>query len=255
MPARAANLRTMSTSRSRLPPRAPVRLLLAAAWMLPSVAGAQAAEPLQARIEQAARAWLGTRLEAMDARGARIAVALLPAARRMPDCAQPPTLEIGEVPAGERFDRLQVLARCPATGGEARFVVRASALASGLVARTAVAAGQPLAAAAVETAEQDLAAVPDLLLSVDQLQGQTSRRGLRPGQPVRRSALQGASAVARGQPVRIVGGGPGFQVAVAGTALEDGAAGDSVRVRNASTGKSARARVLGPGLVSLEAPP
>ncbi len=122
-----------------------------------------------------------------------------------------------------------------------------------VVARGEVAAGQPLRAEALGTGEQDLAAIPDLLLSPDQAAGYRARRTLRAGQPLRRSLLRGGSAVAHGQPLRIVATGQGFQIAIAGTALEDGGVGDSVRIRNTSTGKTTRARVLAPGVVGLEA--
>lgn len=246
-----ATLCAMSTR--RLPKRAVAGLCLLA-WLLPGVAAAQAAAATpQAQAAQVARAWAEARARALGARDARIEVALLPAVRRLPDCPMPWRVEGGEdVPAEGRFDRLQVLARCPGTGGEGRLVVRVQAQVAGVVVREAVAAGQPLQAGMLALAGQDLAAVPDLLLAVADAEGRTARRSLRPGQPLRRSLLQAPVAVRRGQPVRIVGTGSGFQVAVAGTALEDGAAGDTVRIRNASTGRATTATVLGPGLVGLQ---
>lgn len=229
----------------------PVLACLLAACVPPQARAQDASMP-QARLEQVARAWVQRRVQAMGVPTARIEVLLLPAARRPPDCARPLQVEVAEVAADERFDRLQLLVRCPG-GGEVRFAARAGAYVDAVVARGEVAAGQPLRAEALGTGEQDLAAIPDLLLSPDQAAGYRARRTLRAGQPLRRSLLRGGSAVARGQPLRIVATGQGFQIAIAGTALEDGGVGDSVRIRNTSTGKTTRARVLAPGVVGLEA--
>lgn len=226
--------------------------------MLVTVAATAAPAPgsaPQAQVEKAARAWVQARVAAMGVDGARVEASMLPAARRMPECHVALAMQVADVKDGERFDRLQVVARCPETGTEGRFTVRASAGVAGVVAREELLAGEPLQPSALQMAEQDLAALPDLLLSPEEARGFSSRRTLRPGQPLRRSLLQGGSAVGRGQPVRIVAGGRGFQVAIAGTALEDGAVGEVVRIRNASTGRPARATVLGPGVVSLEAQP
>lgn len=66
------------------------------------------------------------------------------------------------------------------------------------------------------------------------VQGQVASQRIASGQPVRASALRSADAVLRGQTVRIVARGPGFQVSSEGQAMEPGAPGKMIQVRTAS---------------------
>ena len=109
---------------------------LAAAW--PATARADAVGAgVQAQVHAAALAWARSRAADAGLSAARMQVVVLPAVRQMPPCVQPLSLQVADVPAGERFDRLQVSALCPADGGQGRFVARVSMPADVVVARTA----------------------------------------------------------------------------------------------------------------------
>lgn len=212
-----------------------------------------ASTPVTGEVEQAALAWVRAHAQALGVKRPQVEVVVLPAARRTPDCAGVPALRVDEPGPGQRFDRLQVAVRCE-DGTESRFVVRAAVLAPVLVAREGIGAGQALDAGRVELAERDLAPIPDALLDLEHAGGRVSRRALRAGQVLRAGDLQGEPGVRRGQAVRIVASGNGFQVHIAGTALQDGAIGETVRVRNRSSGRTAKAQVLAAGVVGLQAP-
>ncbi len=67
--------------------------------------------------------------------------------------------------------------------------------------------------------------------------------------------LHSQDGIRRGARVQIVGGHPGFQVSIAGTALQDGGRDEYVQVRNNSTGRIVNAHVTGSGTVQTAASP
>ena len=68
---------------------------------------------------------------------------------------------------------------------------------------------------------------------------------------LRPSDLSVAAAVRRGQPVALVAGGAGFEVRMAGRALADAAAGETVRVENLSSRRVLSGVVAAPGEVRV----
>jgi flagella basal body P-ring formation protein FlgA len=64
--------------------------------------------------------------------------------------------------------------------------------------------------------------------------------------------LAAPRVIRRGQQVSIRSATTGVQVRMGGRALEGGAIGDLVRVRNASSGRIVEGRVVGPGRVRVE---
>lgn len=69
------------------------------------------------------------------------------------------------------------------------------------------------------------------------------------GRWCRARILTAGEGVRRGQAVRIVSQRSGFEVAMAGTAMQKGDSGATVRVRNDATGTSILARVVRPSEV------
>lgn len=72
---------------------------------------------------------------------------------------------------------------------------------------------------------------------------------LRPGDILRSSQLSSPVLVKRGDAVLMVARRDGIEVSTAGEALDGGAQGALVRVRNAGSGQVIRMRVAGPGAV------
>lgn len=146
--------------------------------------------------------------------------------------------------------RMRFVARCPdGRGWRHEFIVRARV--SALVAVTAapVAANQPLAESDVALERRDISTIADAVGMPEQAIGQSSRRSLRAGEVLRSSQLVAPIAVKRGDAVTMVARQDGIEVSMAGEALDAGARGAVVRVKNSASGQVVRMRVLGAGAV------
>ncbi|WP_206995215.1 flagellar basal body P-ring formation chaperone FlgA [Trinickia mobilis] len=177
---------------------------------------------------------------------ARVEAAVLPSRRPAPPCGKP--YEIA--PSGNgQLGHLKFAVRCPNDARTTFYQVRTSVLAKVVVAAAAIPAGQPIDVNDVTLEEENLAAVPDALTDPAAIAGRVSRRALKAGSVVQARFLQGETAVKRGQMVRIVARNQQIEITAAGTALQNGAKDEVIRVRNTSTGKIIAARVTGPGIV------
>ena len=208
---------------------------------------AQAATPsLTVQIEQAARAELDKQMAAAGLTEPQFDVALV-SPRPAPPCAQPVAVE----PVDTRSAlRMRFLARCPDTPGwRYEYVVRARVSAMVAVASAPVAANETLTNAQVTLERRDISGIADPISSPQDAVGQNSRRMLRPGDILRSGQLSSPVVVKRGDAVTMVARRDGIEVSVAGEALDAGAAGTVIRVRNAGSGQVMRMRVAGPGTV------
>lgn len=146
--------------------------------------------------------------------------------------------------------RMRFAARCPdGKGWRHDVVVRARMSALVAVAAAPVAANAVLGEADIALERRDVTNVPDPIGLVDDAVGQTSRRSLRAGDVLRASQLAAPIAVRRGDPVTMVARQDGVEVSMAGEALDPGARGAVVRVRNSASGQVVRMRVVGAGTV------
>ncbi len=93
----------------------------------------------------------------------------------------------------------------------------------------------------------------DVILDANDLIGKTPRRGrgIRPGTPVRRSEIRRPVLVAKGSLVTIMLRSPGMILTSQGRALENGSAGDAIRVANTRSKTVIDATVTGSGRVSV----
>lgn len=82
-----------------------------------------------------------------------------------------------------------------------------------------------------------------------QLVGKAARRRMRSGQVITPALVTAPTLVSRNDHVVIKVAGNGVSASMAGTALEDGAKGQSIRVRNNSSGKEITAWVVARGIV------
>lgn len=83
-----------------------------------------------------------------------------------------------------------------------------------------------------------------------QLQGLEARRRIRANQLLGASLVKTARLVLRGEPVKIVASQQGIAASTLGEALQDGAQGELIRVRNLSSEKVIDAMVMEAGVVS-----
>jgi flagella basal body P-ring formation protein FlgA len=149
-----------------------------------------------------------------------------------------------------RLLHLHVVARCADGRTPPQdYLLRATLSADVLVALHAVEAGRALAEADVELQHRDISALPDAVSSLAALAERVPRASLRPGQVLQLRLMQPQLLVRRGEAVRIVAERDGIEVQAGGEALEAGARGALVHVRNANSGRVITARVVDAGVV------
>lgn len=90
--------------------------------------------------------------------------------------------------------------------------------------------------------------------ATETLVGRIARRTLIAGEPIALDAVRLPFAVQQGQGVLLVLEAEGLRITVAGEAMQSGAVGETVAVRNADTGAVVRARVRDARTAVLEAP-
>jgi flagella basal body P-ring formation protein FlgA len=234
--------------------RAQARTLSLCGWwvalLLQVPAWAAGNADLAPRIEAAARKLL---LEQAAAKGLVDPVAelkLVANAAPVPACAEPLQIDALDTrtPARMRF-----AAVCNgADGWQREWIVRAELSARIVVAAADVPVGQVLAATDVALERRRVTDMGDVLSDPAAVAGQASSRALRTGQPVQPRWLAAPVLVRRGESVTILARSGGIEVQAAGEALEPGKLRDVVRVRNATTGKIIRARVIDASVVEPE---
>lgn len=209
-------------------------------------ATASSAQTLSTQIENAAREQLERGFDAIGLGDPQFDLTVA-SSRPAPACKGEASIEAIDTrqPARMRF-----VARCPdGKGWRHDFVVRARV--SALVAVTAapVAANRALSEADVTLERRDITNVSDPIGRPEAAVGQSSRRSLRAGEVLRASQLVAPIAVKRGDAVVMTARQDGIEVSMAGEALDAGARGAVVRVRNSASGQVVRMRVLGAGAV------
>ncbi|WP_229489712.1 flagellar basal body P-ring formation chaperone FlgA [Pseudoduganella namucuonensis] len=167
-------------------------------------------------------------------------------ARPIPPCGQAVTVETPEL---RQPSRVRLVAVCPgAEGWRYDFVVRAKITANVAVLAADIPAGRAVAAADVALRRTDISTLTETVSDLAALEGMSARRSLRNGEVLRQNMLVAMPLVKRGDAVRIVARREQIEVSMAGEALDTGARGALVRVRNVH-GHVIRARVTGAGLV------
>ncbi len=231
-----------------------VRRAASAGFVLPVLLAAacvQAAPPtvplsLNARLELAAREQLLRQADAAGLAEPEVAVSVA-TGRAAPACAAAPTIEAVDTrtPARMRFAVL-----CPGAGGwRYEYVLRGAVSAQVAVTAAPVAAGQMLTPQDIALERRDVGSVTDSINSVEAASGQAARRSLRAGELLRQTQLSAPLLVKRGEPVLMVARHEYAEISTAGEALDAGAAGALVRVRNLANGRVVRMRVTGAGTV------
>jgi flagella basal body P-ring formation protein FlgA len=81
------------------------------------------------------------------------------------------------------------------------------------------------------------------------LEGQELMRAMRAGEPIRVSDLRPATLVKRGEMVLMIVGTPAtFEISVKAEAMQDGRAGEQIKLRNTESGRTLSAVVTGKGM-------
>lgn len=225
--------------------------LVASTFALFSALAQAAPQSIPVQIEQAARAELDRQMAAAGLTEPQFEVAVV-AARAAPPCAQNVVIEALDTRSPQR---MRFLARCNDTPGwRYQYIVRARVTAMVAIAAAPVAANEALLDSQVTIERRDISNIADPISSPDEAVGQMSRRMLRPGDILRSGQLSSPVLVKRGDAVVMIARREGIEVSTAGEALDAGARGAVVRVRNAGSGQVVRMRVSGQGTVEPIAP-
>ena len=111
---------------------------------------------------------------------------------------------------------------------------------------------QHRAAADVQLSERDVSSLRQgYILNLDHVVGKKTTRPLQPNRVISVNALKAAAAVDKGDAVVISARGKSISVRMPGIALEDGAIGQQIRVRNTRSQRIVHARVTAPGQVEV----
>lgn len=87
--------------------------------------------------------------------------------------------------------------------------------------------------------------------SLDELDGFVAKRPIQAEQVMTPALVDPAKMINRGEKVVIIAEGPGLSIRATGFAMEDGAFGELVRVKNTSTNKVVEGRITEPGVVKV----
>jgi flagella basal body P-ring formation protein FlgA len=210
-----------------------VKTLTVGFAVLSAVCHAQAADGLQtlssvrSAAERAVRGVLDPK-----ATGVSVAAASLDSRLRLAACAAP--LETHALPP--RGNQARVLARVSCAQGSPWTVhvpVDIRRAHSVLVLRRAVARGETVSAADVDTQTRELPGMASpYVMRVEELAGRLTKRPLPAGSLLSADALTAALLIHRGQEVTLTASSNGFEVRAPGRALADAAAQQRVRVQN-----------------------
>lgn len=93
---------------------------------------------------------------------------------------------------------------------------------------------------------------PDAIVDASELIGMTPRRGIRTGRPIRTTDIARPLLVNKNNLVVIVHRLPNMLLTAQGKALENGADGDVIQIKNAQSDQVIEAEVIGPGKVAVK---
>lgn len=218
------------------------------------VTSGSAATTAPAAIEAAAERWIRAEARAAHPRAQRIETRVRPLDRRLSLAACEAGIEAFLPPGGRRIGRTAVGVRCAGPRPWQLYVqVEVRAFVPVLVAARALERGTILDHGDVRTAVRELSTLRRAAtVEPEAAVGHELRRRVARGAVLHTGLLAAPRVIRRGQQVSIRSATTGVQVRMGGRALEGGAIGDLVRVRNASSGRIVEGRVVGPGRVRVE---
>lgn len=215
----------------------------AAALLLGAFALPAAADPAV----EAARAFLHQRSASP---GNEVHIEMRPPAARMPPCQKPRPFLPGN---GQKLHgRITVGVRCGDKGRVRYLQARVSVTGNYWVSAQPIEAGSRIDEKMLRRARGDLGALPrGALLERQRILGQVARRPLAADTVLQDHLLESPALVRQRQAVTLEARGRGFRIAREGRALEDGALGETVRVRLPDRSVLS-AVVSGPGRLSVD---
>jgi len=213
--------------------------------------GAAGKDPIQTALRQAAQQTLEQYAAAHDWKDmeARYEVWVPEGSRRLPACPRALRIE----PAQEEklpWGRLSYLVSCPGPNTwSVRGRVEVKLWLTLWTARNDLPQKHALTEADMIGRRIEVTRLRDFTVNREEILGLRTQRRVRAGQPLLASTLLPQLAVRKGEQVVIQAEKDGIVASGKGEALENGSAGEAIRVRNLSSGAEIQAWVEGPGLV------
>ncbi|MDX1505714.1 MAG: flagellar basal body P-ring formation chaperone FlgA [Spongiibacter sp.] len=203
-----------------------------------------------ARITATAKAYISARHPWQNQKH-RVAVGKLDPRTKLPKCAA--ELRAFLPPGAQIQRRTTVGVRCSAGKPWKIYLpVTVSAYANVMVAKHPIAPGRDITAADVSWVERDVSTLSyGYVRSLKQAGGFRSRRSIAQGAVLTPNMLEASSVISKGQRVELSSSGSAIQVTMMGIALEDGALGSRIKVKNLSSGKHLEGTVASDNRVRL----
>jgi flagella basal body P-ring formation protein FlgA len=198
------------------------------------------------KVQEAATTTLSKQSESAAYIEPKFEVEVVKTSRPLPSCPAAVTVETVDARSPSRMRFVAVCGASP--GWRYEFVVRAKISAKVVIAATDLMPGKFLSPSDVLLERHDISGIPDSFSDLTAIEGMSTRRSVRAGDVLRQNMLVAPPLVKRGEQVRIVARREQIEVSMSGEALDTGARGASVRVRN-SSGTIIRARVTDAGTV------
>lgn len=214
--------------------------LLTAATALAAQAATGAT--MTGQIEKTAREALVGQAARLGLTDAEIALTVLPPSPSAQSCTRAVEIETLDI---LHPSRMRFRVHCAAPLWTSEYIVRGSVSALVAVAAVTVEANRPIAEEDVRLERRSLSSLDRALSDRAAVVGKASRRSLRSGSLIERSALVEAVLIRRGASINIIARSEGIVATMPGTALASGRRGEVIEVRNSSSGKRLRCRVIG----------
>lgn len=215
-----------------------------------SAAPPAAAEPLD-RILETARTFVAESIAADDQAETRIQVGQLDTRLRLARCDRAPTARFA--PGARAMGNSTVRVECEGPVPWSIYVpVKIERYAQVLVATRALARKQTIGPEDIRLERQETSTlVSGYLDRAESAVGLQLKRPLAAGQVLTDSVLMRRKLIERGQLVNIISTRPGLSVRMSGEALEDGIAGQRIRIRNRTSKKIIEGYVESSGSVRI----
>lgn len=214
-----------------------------------ALAAAVPADQVPLLVEDAARDYV---LRWADSRGLlepEFDIEVVRGSRPLAACSRAVTVEAAD---SRQPSRMRFNAICAGEGTRGgwryEFVVRAKVSARIVLAANEIGAGKVITDEDLLLERHDISTLGDSVSDPQEVVGMSAKRTVRVGEVLRTGALAAPILVKRGDLVNIVASRDQVTVTMSGEAMDAGAKGSQVRVRN-SSGNIIRARVTGPGTV------
>lgn len=198
---------------------------------------------LQQRLkkEAATEGWKGLRFTQTSAPQSSIA--------NLAPCSQP--LSIKDGGDNHNWSRQRFTLTCIADGWNLAVLTEVKVYAVAVVARQVINRGETFRSGQLALQEFEVTKLNSgFYSSLDKVIGQGAKRRIRADQLLTPNLVAAALVIQRGQQVKISANHDGINASTQGEALENGAVGDVIRVRNLSSKKTVEAKVLEAGVVT-----